>query len=135
MESGSKHVLVVDDDADNRQVVAACLRAMGEVVVHEACDGLDALRSVLEHRLDLILLDMDLPVLDGYRAARMIRICSPRAAVVPIVAFTAAIESDARARCIGAGATDYLAKPLADLSVFRAKVGALLAAGRAPSPA
>jgi CheY-like chemotaxis protein len=138
MEGGSKRVLVVDDDSDNRQLVAACLRALGAVVVDEANDGLDALRAVLEHEPDLILLDMDLPLLDGYRAARMIRLCGPRAAVVPILALTAASEIDARTRCIHAGATDYVAKPLVDLDVLRAKVCALLGHPRAavsPSPA
>jgi CheY-like chemotaxis protein len=125
--NGIKRVLIVDDDSDNRKVVAACLRALGEMIVDEAHDGLAALKSVLEHEPDLIVLDMDMPYLDGYRAARMIRVCSPRAATVPILALTAAIERDAHARCLHAGASDYVPKPLADLPALRAKIGTLLA--------
>src|SRR3972149_6605688 len=90
-----KRVLVVDDDSDNRRLIGACLRSLGAVVVDEAADGLSALRAVLEDEPDLIVLDMDLPLLDGYRAARMIRVCSARAATIPILALTAAMESDA----------------------------------------
>ena len=138
MKNGAQRVLIVDDDSDNRRVVAACLRSLGELIVDEADDGLDALRSVLEHEPDLIVLDMDMPYLDGYRAAQMIRVCSKRAATVPILALTAAIERDARVRCLDAGASDYVPKPLADLPALRAKLGTLLALARreqSPSPA
>ena len=133
-----KRILIVDDDSDNRRMVAACLRSLGDLIVDEAGDGLGALRSVLEHEPDLIVLDMDMPYLDGYRAARMIRVCSARAATVPILALTAAIEHDARTRCLHAGASDYVEKPVADLPALRAKIGTLLAVAQhdqPPSPA
>ena len=138
MKNRVKRVLIVDDDSDNRRVLAACLRSLGEMIVDEADDGLGALRSVLEHEPDLIVLDMDMPYLDGYRAAQMIRVCSERAATVPILALTGAIERDAHARCLDAGASDYVPKPLADLPALRAKIGTLLALTRfeaPPSPA
>jgi two-component system cell cycle response regulator DivK len=128
MAGGCKRVLIVDDDSDNRKLFSTLLRSVEGVVVHEAGDGVDALRAVLEHKPDLILLDMDLPLLDGYRAVGMIRACSALGASVPIVALTAASESNARKRCIGAGATDFLAKPVADVAMLRAKIVALLAA-------
>ena len=126
MANGVKRVLIVDDDFDNRRVVAACLRSLGELIVDEADDGLGALRSVIEHEPDLIVLDMDMPYLDGYRAAQMIRVCSERAATVPILALTGAIERDAYTRCLDAGASDYVPKPLADLPALRAKLGTML---------
>jgi CheY-like chemotaxis protein len=134
MATGVKRVLIVDDDFDNRRVVAACLRSLGELIVDEADDGLGALRSVIEHEPDLIVLDMDMPYLDGYRAAQMIRVCSERAATVPILALTGAIERDAYERCLDAGASDYVPKPLADLPALRAKLGMLLELAQRAAP-
>jgi CheY-like chemotaxis protein len=134
MPNPVKRVLIVDDDSDNRRVLAACLRPLGELIVDEAHDGLAALRSVIEHEPDLIVLDMDMPYLDGYRAAQMIRVCSAHAATIPILAVTAAIERDARVRCLHAGASDYVPKPLADLPALRAKIGTLLALARHEAP-
>ena len=119
-----KRILVVDDDADNRRLVAACLRT-SDVVIEEACDGLSAFHCVVDRPPDLVILDMDLPVLDGYSAAQMIRSCALRAAAVPIIALTAEVD-DAAARCLLAGADDYMAKPLTDPRLLRAKVRARL---------
>ena len=119
-------VLVVDDSPDNRRFVAACLRS-DDVVIDEAGDGLTALGLVLERRPDVVVLDVDLPVLDGLGALRGIRAAGLGPDDVRVIAFTARSEPDASARCTEAGADDYLAKPVRDPSVLRGKVRAHLA--------
>ena len=121
-----KRVLIVDDCADSRRVVAACLRSESDLVATQAADGWSALRMIVDEEPDLIILDMDLPVLSGYLTARMVRACGGRLARLPIVALTGAIEADARARCMSAGVSDYMAKPLVDPAALVAKVRAAL---------
>jgi len=124
-----KRVLIVDDSADNRRLVAACLRSMTDVIADEAADGWSALRIITKREPDLIILDMNLPVLSGYLTARMVRAWGGRFADLPILALTADVEPDVRAQCLRAGASDYMAKPVIDPTALRAKVCAAL--GRA----
>jgi CheY-like chemotaxis protein len=129
MSSGSsyaKRVLIVDDSEDDRRLVAACLRSVTDVVAEEAADGWSALRLIIQRAPDLIILDMNLPVLSGYLTARMVRAWGGRFADLPILALTADAQPDVHARCLRAGASDYIAKPLRDPTVLRAKVRAVL---------
>ena len=128
-----KRVLIVDDSADNRRLVALCLRSVTDVVAEEAADGWSALRIIMKREPDLIILDMNLPVLSGYLTARMVRAWGGRFADLPILALTAAVEPDVRAQCLRAGASDYMAKTLMDPTELRAKVRAAL--GRVSSTA
>ena len=129
----SKRILVVDDDPLNRKLVAACLRD-DAVIIDEACDGLSALRMVFEREFDLVILDLELPRLDGFTIARNIRASGAACAAVPIIAFSGSADRDARARSADAGTTDYLAKPLVDLSSLRDKVRAHLSGHGTVSP-
>jgi CheY-like chemotaxis protein len=130
-----KRVLIVDDSVDNRRLVAACLRSVTNVVAEEAGDGWSALRMIIRHEPDMIILDMNLQVLSGYLTARMVRAWGGRFATLPILALTAAAGPDARLQCLRAGASDYMAKPVVDPSALRSKVRAALARTSAtPSP-
>jgi len=129
-----KRVLIVDDCPDNRRLVAACLRSVTGIVAEEAADGWSALRMIAKWQPDLIILDMNLPALSGYQIARMLRAWGGRFADVPILALTATIEPDARARCLQAGVTDYIAKPLIDPRALLAKASAHLSYGGERTP-
>jgi CheY-like chemotaxis protein len=92
-----------------------------------AVDGREALERAQAETFDLILMDCQMPVMDGFQAAREIRRRSPKP---PIVALTAnALEGD-RQHCLNAGMDDYLAKPI-DLAALREMVDRW----RAPAPA
>lgn len=111
-------VLVVDDNEVNRQVAGGLLRSLGWQV-DCAENGEAALAAMLANRYDLVLMDMQMPVLDGVAATRAAR---ARGDTTPIVGLTAnAFQSD-RDACIAAGMDDYLAKP-----VTRVKLANLLA--------
>jgi two-component system, cell cycle response regulator DivK len=105
----TKRILVVEDHEDNRRILRDLLRATGFEMI-EAHDGEAALERVSSERFDLILMDIQLPGIDGYEVARRIRAGSTNA-VTPIIAVTSYALSgdDEKARL--AGCTDYVAKP------------------------
>ena len=94
-------------------------------MAEEATDAWSALRMIANCVPDLIILDMNLPVLSGYLTASMVRAWGGRFASLPILALTAAPEPDVRARCLRAGASDYMAKPFVP-TALRSKVCAAL---------
>jgi two-component system sensor histidine kinase/response regulator len=103
-------VLLVEDNELNQQVALELLREVG-VVVDVVADGRQAVERACAERYDLVLMDMQMPVMDGLEATRAIR-AVPHLLRLPIVAMTAnALESD-RQRCLDAGMNDHLAKPI-----------------------
>ena len=101
-------VLLVEDNPVNRQFALAVLKSVG-AVVRVAVDGSEAVRMASEEEHDLILMDCQMPVMDGYEATRRIRAAGNS---TPVIALTAnAMEGD-RDRCAAAGMDDYLAKPI-----------------------
>lgn len=113
----------MEDDRLNREMIAIYLSNAGYKVA-TACDGGEALALARAIAPDLVLLDMGLPVLDGWDAARAMRDL-PALAAVPIIALTAyAMEGD-RDRCLEAGCNDYCSKPI-DFGELFAKIASLL---------
>jgi CheY-like chemotaxis protein len=104
-------ILLVDDDMRNLFALSKVLSEKGMNVL-KAEDGKKAM-AVLEERpdVDLVLLDIMMPVMDGYQTAREIR-RQPRFHDLPIIALTAKAMKDDRDKCIAAGASDYLSKPV-----------------------
>lgn len=106
-----RKILVVEDDEINLLVTMAKLESLG-VAVKVAKDGLTALRMLDEERFDLVLMDCQIPRLDGYETTRRLRRCSGWKARVPVIALTAHTHPDERGRCLAAGMNDYLSKPV-----------------------
>ena len=108
----SGRVLVAEDNAVNQEVARAVLMAYG-CDVHLAGDGREALQAIQRERFDLVLMDCQMPEMDGYAATRAIRALEAQGMIqrVPIVALTAhATEAD-RQRCLEAGMDSFLTKP------------------------
>jgi signal transduction histidine kinase/DNA-binding response OmpR family regulator len=104
-------VLVADDNRTNQRLVAALLQAAGHTVDLVA-NGREAVEAVLRARYDVVLMDVQMPVMDGVQATRRIRSLPPPANAVPIVALTADAVTGAEDRYRGAGMDAYLSKPL-----------------------
>jgi len=105
------HVLLVDDCADNRSLIKHLLTRMG-LRVTLADHGARALKLIAESEpveYDLVLMDMEMPVMDGYTAVQRARALGHR---LPIVALTAHAMSGDRRKCLDAGCDDYLTKPI-----------------------
>ena len=121
-------ILVADDDMDNRAIMAAGLAAAGfRVALAE--DGAQALTEAASRSPDLILMDMSMPVLDGYAATRRLK-ADPALAHIPVVALTAFALAGDEAKTRAAGCDGYISKPCLPSEVAR-QVAALLAAKEA----
>jgi PAS domain S-box-containing protein len=104
--------LVVEDNAVNRELLTTLLTPFG-IEIDTAGDGAEALEAVGRGRYDIILMDMQMPVMDGLTATRRIRDLRDRdAAATPIVAMTANVLPEQVARCREAGMDDHLGKPI-----------------------
>ncbi|HEY9100856.1 hybrid sensor histidine kinase/response regulator [Chitinimonas sp.] len=112
-------VLLVEDNDINQQIVVELLQAAG-VVVEVAGNGREALDLLLlqpRPPYDLVLLDVQMPIMDGYATIRAIR-AEPRLAELPVVAMTAHAMHEERQRCLDAGMNGHLAKPITPQSLF-----------------
>ena len=105
----SKCILVVEDQADNRRILRDLLVNAGYELI-EAESGEEAITAVAARRPDLILMDIQLPVIDGYEATRRIR-TNPELKSVPIIAVTSYALAGDEARALAAGCTAYITKP------------------------
>jgi two-component system, sensor histidine kinase and response regulator len=119
-------VLVVEDNAVNQLLARRLLERMG-IGVTIAENGLVALERLRAARFDAILMDCQMPELDGYEVTRRIRqgLAGSSAQALPIIALTANALSGDRERCLAAGMNDYLAKPI-NITLLRAKLENLL---------
>ena len=116
-------ILVVDDDALNRDVLAERLTRQGHLVT-TAIDGEEALAKARQADCDLILLDVMMPRLDGYGVLRALK-ADDRLCFIPVIMVSALDELSSVVRCIANGAQDYLPKPC-NATLLKARVGACL---------
>lgn len=105
----SRRVLVVEDQEDNRRIIRDLLTSVGYELI-EAPDGLAGVRLAKEHRPDLILMDIQLPGIDGYEATRRIK-ADPELLAIPIVVVTSYALSGDEQKARAAGCDAYVAKP------------------------
>ncbi|MCA1975150.1 MAG: response regulator [Caenispirillum sp.] len=108
---GALHVLLAEDNAVNRKVASAFLERRGHRVTI-ACDGYEAVAQAGRGGFDVILMDVNMPGMDGYEATRRIRALADARGRVPVVALTASALSGEEERCRAAGMNAYLAKPV-----------------------
>jgi PAS domain S-box-containing protein len=107
----SRRVLVAEDNTVNQRVIVAQLRKLG-LAADLATNGLEAAAAVGATAYDLVLMDCQMPVMDGFEATRQILQRGDAAAAIPIVALTANAMIGDREKCLAAGMNDYLAKPV-----------------------
>jgi DNA-binding response OmpR family regulator len=128
-------IMVVDDDPDTVSILARHLQREGFVAI-EAISGAECLRLVHEHRIDVILLDLMMPEMDGFQVCRSLK-QDPATAEIPVIMITARDDLDARAEGMRLGVSDFLAKPVFRRQLanrIRAQLD-MLATGRATEAA
>ena len=112
-------ILLAEDNGVNRKVATALLEKWGHRVT-AVVDGVEAVTAVQAHPFDLVLMDMQMPEMDGLDATRCIRKLAPPACDVPIIALTANAMRGDQARCLAAGMDDYISKPIEHDRLFAA---------------
>ena len=113
-------LLLVEDVAVNRELVQALLRPF-DIEIETACDGVEAIHAVEQGAYDLILMDVQMPVMDGLTAARRIRASNcAGATTTPIIAMTANVLPDQVRKCIDAGMNDHIGKPISPARLLEA---------------
>jgi two-component system cell cycle response regulator DivK len=105
----TKRILVVEDQEDNRQILRDLLANSGFEMI-EAEDGEQALEQAAKHRPDLILMDIQLPIMDGYEATRRLK-ADPELKAIPIIVVTSYALSGDEDKARAAGCDAYVAKP------------------------
>ena len=122
-------ILLVEDNEMNRDMLSRRLEKRGYTVVL-AVDGAAGIAQTKAEKPDLILMDMSLPVIDGWEATKQIR-SDPEVANTPIIALTAHAMSSDRDKCLSAGCDDFDTKPV-ELPRLLAKIEEMLKKGRTP---
>ena len=110
-EFRGRNILIVDDDVRNTFALVSYLEDM-EMQLHTAEDGFQAIELLARHGgIEMILMDMMMPGMDGFETIARIR-SNPSTAHIPIIALTAKAMKGDRAKCLEAGATEYVSKPI-----------------------
>ena len=116
-------ILIVEDNEMNRDMLSRRLTRRGfEVVI--AVDGKAGVEAAASHRPDLVLMDMSLPVIDGWEATRRLK-ADPQTAAIPVIALTAHAMAGDREKAMEAGCDDYDTKPI-ELPSLIEKIGKLI---------
>jgi CheY-like chemotaxis protein len=125
----SKKILVVEDNEDTREILLYRLRSMGSYEVLLASNGKEALEMAARARPDLIIMDLKMPVMDGWDATKELR-RTEWGKDLPVIALTAqAMERDEQ-KALDAGCSDYIAKPILDYAILRKKIEKFLGDNR-----
>lgn len=119
-DHAGRRILVVDDEPINREVVADLLEDVG-LAVDQAVDGIDALSKIQGTPYDIVLMDMQMPNMNGIEATERLRAVAANRDLI-IIAMTANAFDDDRVRCLSAGMNDFIAKPFKPEVVFEKMV-------------
>jgi CheY-like chemotaxis protein len=116
-----RKILVVDDNRDNQDILTFRLGLMGGYEILVASNGKEALEMATRCRPDLILMDLRMPVMDGYEATRALR-QTEWGKNLPIIAITAGSVEEHREKALRVGCSAFVAKPIIDYSVIGDKI-------------
>ena len=122
--AAKKKILVVDDNEDNREILVFRLQRLGfEVLV--ASNGKEAIETASQAKPDVILMDLRMPVMDGWEATRALR-QTEWGKDLPVVAVTAHAMEEDRRKALNAGCNEFIPKPVMDYAIIRETIQRLL---------
>jgi two-component system chemotaxis response regulator CheY len=111
MSGRSLHALVVEDSPPMRKMIVFALKRIREITVTEADDGVDALRQLAAAKFDIIITDINMPILDGLKLVKRLR-ADENYREVPIIIITTEGAEEDRQRALALGANAYITKPI-----------------------
>ncbi|HEV8701906.1 MAG TPA: response regulator [Candidatus Polarisedimenticolia bacterium] len=120
--------LIVEDSPTMRQLLAFSLRRLKECRIIEAVDGVDALKKLTTERVDLVITDINMPMMDGLKLISLIR-GNPRTKTLPIIIVTTEGAEEDRKRGLALGANAYIPKPIQPSDLLRT-IASLLESSR-----
>ena len=120
MNPASARVLVVDDVADNREILVRRLGRLGISLVEQATNGREALEAIARQTFDLILLDIMMPEMDGFEVLQNLK-AQGKLVDLPVIVISALTDLDPVVRCIELGAEDFILKPF-NATLLRARI-------------
>ncbi|RNC70099.1 MAG: response regulator [Desulfuromonadales bacterium] len=106
-----KRILIVEDSPTMRQLIAYSLKRLSGVSIVEAGDGVEALKKMATETVDLILTDINMPIMDGLKLVSLVR-GDARLRNIPIAIITTEGAAEDRERALALGANDYIVKPI-----------------------
>lgn len=112
------NILVVEDSPTMRQLISFAMKRIAHAHVIEATDGVDALKKLSSDKIDLILCDINMPVMDGLKLVSLVR-GNPTMKDIPIIMVTTEGAEEDRKRAIAIGANAYLPKPIQTQELIR----------------
>ena len=104
-------ILVAEDDIFNQKIIEQVLTRLGASLIIIANDGSEALRALEQDSFDIVLMDLHMPIMNGFEAATEIR-KRPHYAQLPVIALSASVTNEDRQRCLAAGMNDFIGKPI-----------------------
>ena len=104
-------VLVAEDDAFNQKIIKQVLKRLGVSIIVLANNGSEALSALEQDDYDVVLMDLHMPIMNGYEASTEIR-KNPRYAQLPVIALSASVTEEDRQRSLAAGMNDFISKPI-----------------------
>ncbi len=117
------YILIADDEDANRKLLLDFLTSLGYNVM-EASNGQEALEQVLKHKPDIIVLDINMPILDGYEVLKVIK-SNPDTRIIPVIIITGLGDNESHIKAVELGADDFLIKPF-NIHFLRARIRSLL---------
>lgn len=121
-------ILIVEDNLDNQEILARRLRTLGSFEIAVACNGKEALQIASVIKPDLILMDLRMPVMDGYEATRALHE-TEWGKNTPVIAISAYASREHKQKALNAGCCDFIAKPILDYKQVVRAIQALLGSG------
>ncbi len=112
------NILVVEDSPTMRQLISFAMKRVAGAKVIEATDGVDALKKLSAEKVDLILADINMPVMDGLKLVSLVR-GNPEYKDIPIIIITTEGAEEDKKRAMSIGANDYLPKPIQTQELIR----------------
>ena len=124
-------ILIVDDNLDNQEILSRRLQAFGNFQIALASNGKQALEIAAAIKPDLILMDLRMPIMDGYEATRALK-QTEWGKNIPVIAITAYASREHMHKALTAGCCDFIAKPILDYAQMSRKIRTVLGLDSAP---